>query len=102
MLRQLDTEEVSEERAGGRIVATFLVSGLFSALRINTRYAIEAEPVLLGTEIRDALLAAEGAAEARRAELAADLLEGRTAEEILSEQVDRFRRRMDELADRLP
>lgn len=101
MLRQLDTEEVSEERAGGRIVATFLVSGLFSALRINTRYAIEAEPVLLGTEIRDALLAAEGAAEARRAELAAALLEGRTTEEILSEQVDRFRRRMDELADRL-
>lgn len=101
LLRRLDTEEVSKASAGGRVVATFRLSGTLCSLRVNTRYAAEADPTRLGAEICSVLREGQDAVEARRAELAADLLEGRSVEDILSEQVDRFRLRMDELADRL-
>jgi DNA-binding protein YbaB len=102
LMRQLETETVRTERARGGVAAEFSLRGELRELEIRPRYAADAVAERLASDIEEVLRESEGVVSARIAELAASLTGGRSLDEVLEDNVNLLRQRMEELKARLP
>lgn len=102
LMRRLETETVRAERARGAVAAEFDLRGEPLTLDIRARYATEVEPAQLAAEICAVLQECVDTAARRRAEMAAELTDGRSFEERARDRLEEFRRRLAELRAGLP
>jgi DNA-binding protein YbaB len=102
LTRQLRTETVRAEKGKGGVVAEFTLQGELRQLDIRPKYAAEVGSEQLASDICTALNDCEQMISARKVQLASELVGGRALDEILQDNANQLRQRMDELRTRLP